>query len=162
MSHPEARVADMTMGYLFSGVLGHLPLLAVLITGFVLIAARRARLGPRSVLFARLGLGALALATVLQIAWTILLPTLYSQLDYSVTRYGLLFSGVGLVTALVSAAGIGLLIAAVVSRGSGPGFAGQPPGPFAGSPYEGGQGFGGGPAPGAGSAPGGQSFSGQS
>jgi hypothetical protein len=109
----------MTVGYLFSGVLGHLPLLAVLIAGFVLIAARRARLGPRSVLFARLGLGALVLGSLLQIAWTLLIPVLYSRLDYSATRYGLLFSGVGLVTALVSAVGVGLLIAAVVTRSPG-------------------------------------------
>ena len=139
----------MTVGYLFSGVLGHLPLLAVLIAGFVLIAARRARLGPRSVLFARLGLGALVLGSLLQIAWTLLIPVLYSRLDYSATRYGLLFSGVGLVTALVSAVGVGLLIAAVVTRSPGPAFAGQPPsgGPYAGPPFDSGQSFGAGDRP---------------
>ena len=140
----------MTVGYLFSGVLGHLPLLAVLITGFVLVAARRARLGPRSVLLARLGLGALMLGSLLQIAWTLLLPLFYSRLDYSATRYGLLISAFGLVTALVSAAGVGLLIVALVTRSPDPAFAGQPPTggdlrgpPFEGSPpFNGGQTFG--------------------
>ena len=140
MSYAAARVADMTMGYLFSGVLGHLPLLAVLIAGFVLVASRRERLGPRSVLFARLGLGALAFGSVLQIVWTFLLPTLYSSLDYSVTRYGLLFSAFGLATAVLSAAGVGLLIAALVTRSPGPAYPGQPPagGPFTAPPPYGG------------------------
>jgi hypothetical protein len=133
----------MTVGYLFSGVLGHLPLLAVLITGFVLVAARRARLGPRSVLLARLGLGALTLGSVLQIAWTLLLLIFSSRLDYSATRYGLLISGFGLVTALVSAAGVGLLIVALVTRSPDPAFAGQPPtgGDLRGPPFDGGQPF---------------------
>jgi hypothetical protein len=118
----------MSVGYLFSGVLGHLPLLAVLITGFVLIAGRRAWLGPRSVLLARLGLGALALGSVLQMVWTLLIPLLYSRLDYSATRYGLVISVFGLLTALISAAGVGLLIAALVTRSPGASYAGQPVG----------------------------------
>ncbi|MEU8232092.1 hypothetical protein AB0C12_21105 [Actinoplanes sp. NPDC048967] len=137
----------MTVGYLFSGLLGHLPLLAVLIAGFVLVAARRDRLGPRSMLFARLGLGALLLGSLLQFASTMLIPVLYSSLDYSATRYGLVFGLFGLITALISATGVGLLIAAVVTRGSAPGFPGPAPGgqPFAGPPPPGGQGFGGPP-----------------
>ncbi|MGW4946337.1 hypothetical protein ACWEOZ_32675 [Actinoplanes sp. NPDC004185] len=141
----------MTVGYLFSGLLGHLPLLAVLIAGFVLIATRRDRLSPRSMLFARLGLGALLLGSLLQFAWTMLVPMLYSSLDYSATQYGIVFGLIGLITALISAAGVGLLIAAVVTRGSAPGFAGPVPGgqPFAGPPpQQHGPGFGGPPSPG--------------
>ena len=140
----------MSVGYLFSGMLGHLPLLAVLVAGFVLIATRRAWLGPRSVLLARLGLGALALGSLLQVAWTMLIPMLYSTLDYSVMRFNLLFSVSGLVTSLISAAGVGLLIAAVVTRSPGPAFPGQPPTggpPFAGPPYQGGPPFGPGDQP---------------
>jgi hypothetical protein len=146
----------MSVGYLFSGMLGHLPLLAVLVAGFVLIATRRAWLGPRSVLLARLGLGALALGSLLQLAWAMLIPTLYSTLDYSMTRYSLMFSVSGLVTSLISAAGVGLLIAAVVTRSPGPAFPGQPPPggpPFAGPPYEGGQPYQGGQPFGAGDQP---------
>ena len=140
----------MSVGYLFSGLLGHLPLLAVLVAGFVLIATRRAWLGPRSVLLARLGLGALALGSLLQLAWTMLIPTLYSTLDYSVIRHGLLLSVSGLVTSLISTAGVGLLIAAVVTRSPGPAFAEPPPTggpPYAGPPYQGGQPFGAGDRP---------------
>ncbi|MEU8614928.1 hypothetical protein AB0C29_43785 [Actinoplanes sp. NPDC048791] len=138
MSHPAVKVAGMTVGYLFSGLLGHLPLLAVLIAGFVLVAARRDRLSPRSMLFARLGLGALLLGSLLQFAWTMLIPVLYSSLDYSATQYGLVFGLIGLITALISAAGVGLLIAAVVTRGSAPGPGGQS---FAGPPSQYGPGF---------------------
>jgi hypothetical protein len=151
----------MSVGFLFSGVLGHLPLLAVLVAGFVLIATRRAWLGPRSVLLARLGLAALALSSLLQLAWTMLIPTLYSTLDYSMMRYSLLISVSGLVTSLISAAGVGLLIAAVVSRSPGPAFSGPPPTdgppfpgppptdgpPFPGPPYQGSQPYGAGDQP---------------
>jgi hypothetical protein len=138
----------MSVGFLFSSLLGQLPLIAVLVVGLVLVSSRAARMGPRSALFARLGLAALALSCVLGLAWGLLLPTLYSRLDYSVTQYGLLFSGFGLITALLSAAGIGLLIAAAVSRSPGPGFADGPPGGgagFAPGPPGGGQGFAPGP-----------------
>jgi hypothetical protein len=164
MSHPAVKVAGMTVGYLFSGLLGHLPLLAVLIVGFVLVATRRDRLSPRSMLFARLGLGALMLGSLLQFAWTMLIPMLYSSLDYSATRYGLVFGLIGLITALISAAGVGLLIAAVVTRGSAPGFAGSVPGgqPFAGPPPRHGPGFEGPPSQGdqpyGSSPPGGQPY----
>jgi len=140
----------MSVGFLFSGVLGHLPLLVVLVAGFVLIATRRAWLGPRSVLLARLGLAALALSSLLQLAWTMLIPTLYSTLDYSMMRYSLLISVSGLVTSLISAAGVGLLIAAVVSRSPGPAFSGPPPTggpPFPGPPYQGSQPYGAGDQP---------------
>ncbi|WP_344933055.1 hypothetical protein [Actinoplanes nipponensis] len=124
------------MGYLFSGVVGHLPLLAVLITGLILLAGRRERIGPRRLLFARLGLSVLILGSLLQFAWTLLVPTLYSRLDYSASQYGMLFSAVSLLTAVIFAAGVGLLVAALVSRDSGAGaaFAGQP---FAGPPGQG-------------------------
>jgi hypothetical protein len=117
----------MNVGYLFSGVVGHLPLLAVLIAGFVLVAARRARLGARSVLFARLGLGALLAGSLLQMAWTMLFPVLYSSLDYPASQYGVLFSLTGLMTSLISAAGVGLLITAVVTRNPGEDFPGDRP-----------------------------------
>jgi hypothetical protein len=138
----------MSVGFLFSSLLGQLPLIAVLVVGLVLVSSRAARMGPRSALFARLGLAALALSCVLGLAWGLLLPTLYSRLDYSVTQYGLLFSGFGLITALLSAAGIGLLIAAAVSRSPGPGFESGPPGGgqgFASGPPGSGQGFAPGP-----------------
>jgi hypothetical protein len=152
----------MSVGILFSSTVGHLPMLAVLIVGFVLLAARGRQLGTRSVLFARLGLGMLALSSVLGIAWTMLIPTLYSSLDYSMARYHLLITGIGLFTSLLSAGGIGLLIAALVSRGPGPAFADGPPAggqPGGGEPYAGGP-PGAGPSYGAGDQPAGPAFPG--
>jgi hypothetical protein len=124
----------MTVAYLFSGLLGHLPLLAVLIAGFVVVATRSARMGARSVLLARLGMGALALGSILGATWTMLVPVLYSRVGYSPARYGLLFSGFGVFTALLTAAGVALLIAAVVSRQGGPAFADGPPPHQSGQP----------------------------
>ena len=125
----------MSVGYLFSSVLGHLPLLAVLIAGFILVAGRRAQLGARSVLFARLGLGALALSSVLQIASTMSLPLLYSSGDYSVSQYGILLSIFGLMTSVILAAGIGLIIVALVTRRPEPGMGGGGPGFAGGQPF---------------------------
>lgn len=130
VSHPGGTFAGMSMefsvGFLASGVLPRLPLLGVLIAGFVLIANRRAWLGPRSVLFARLGLGALAVTCLFQLATTMVMPMVYSSLDASVMGYSVLLSAVGLITSLLSAAGVGLLVAAVVTRGPGPSYVGQP------------------------------------
>ncbi|WP_212994005.1 hypothetical protein [Actinoplanes auranticolor] len=157
----------MSVGYLFTGMLGHLPLLAVLIAGFVLVATRRERLGPRGTLLARLGLAALLLASLLQFAWQMVIPVLYESLDYSATQYGIVFGLIGLITSVISAAGVGLLIAAAVSRNPGPGFAGAPldgSQPFAGPPPPGGQSYGNAPpgaqSYGAGDRPAGSPFAG--
>ncbi|PRY31388.1 hypothetical protein CLV70_103274 [Pseudosporangium ferrugineum] len=130
MSHPWVTVSAMTVGYLLSGVLIHLPVLAVLIAGFIVVASRRARLGPRSTMLARLGLGILAACQVLEVVWLVVLPQLISSFDYRATTYGVLSLIVGILLSLLLAAGLGLLIAAVVTR------APSGDGPFGGSPYE--------------------------
>lgn len=132
----------MSVGSLFLGMLGHLPLLAVLVVGFILISSRRAWLGQRSALLARMGLGALALGSLLQLAWSLLIPTLYSSMDFPMLRFSMVFSLISLVTSAASAAGVGLLVAAVVTRSPGPDYAGQQPTggpPFAGPPFPDGQ-----------------------
>ncbi|WP_199511675.1 hypothetical protein [Nucisporomicrobium flavum] len=119
----------MTVGYLFSGVVTHLPVLAVLIGGLILVATRRARLGRRSATLAQLGLGALVLGQILDIIWIMSLPQIIGAMDYSSRTYGLMTLVVGIVLALVVAAGMGLLIAALVTRSpEGPG------GPFESPP----------------------------
>ncbi|MEV4707222.1 hypothetical protein [Actinoplanes sp. NPDC049316] len=121
----------MSVGYLFSGVITHLPVLAVLVAGLVLVATRRARLGRRSTSLAQLGLGALLLGQILDIAWFVLLPRIIGSLDYSTRTYGVLTLAVGIVLAVVVAAGVALLIAALVTR--------SPEGqdePFGSSPYQ--------------------------
>ncbi|MEV8505656.1 hypothetical protein AB0368_12625 [Actinoplanes sp. NPDC051475] len=119
----------MTVGYLFSGVLTHLPVLAVLIAGLALVTSRKARLGPRSTMLARLGLAALVLGELLGAVWFIVFPQLIRSLDYRPSTYGMVTFGVGLVLSTLMAAGVGLLIAAVVTRAPGGG------GPFEPSPY---------------------------
>ncbi|MEV4641659.1 hypothetical protein AB0J80_30380 [Actinoplanes sp. NPDC049548] len=119
----------MTVSYLFSGLLGHLPVLAALIAGLVLVSARQTRLGPRSTTLARLGLAALLLSQLLNMAWLFVFPQLIRSLDYRASTYGMVTFGVSVVLSLLMAAGLGLLIAALVTRGAGGG------GPFDGSPY---------------------------
>ncbi|MFI7600970.1 hypothetical protein [Actinoplanes sp. NPDC049681] len=120
----------MTVGYLLSGVLTHLPVLAVLITGLVLVTSRQARLGPRSTMLARLGLAALILGELLGAVWVIVFPQLIHSLDYRPSTYGVVTFGVSLVLSVLTAAGVGLLIAAVVTRAPGGSAPFEPP-PYA-------------------------------
>jgi hypothetical protein len=108
------------MAYVFSGLLGQLPLLAVLIAGFVLVSNGRARIGARSATLALAGLGLLTVDLVLQSIWNILFPRVVASLDLQAASFGLASFSVGLILALLTAIGIGLLIAALVSR-SAPG-----------------------------------------
>jgi hypothetical protein len=167
MSYGPATVTTMNVGYVFSTVVGHLPVLAVLIAGLVLIGTRRARIGPRAAMFGQLGAGVLLVAEVLQLGWGMAFPSIVSALDYDSSRYQAISIAVSLLLSLLFAAGIGLLVAAVVARApgsggpgaggpgaGGPGFAGPGyggpgyPGPGAGGPGYGGPGQGFGPAPG--------------
>ncbi|MFI5931524.1 hypothetical protein [Actinoplanes sp. NPDC051494] len=106
----------MSVGYFISVFAGHVPMLAVLIGGAVLLASRRERLGKRSANMAYLGLGALALGQIIGLIWTLSLPSLYQALGSSVTSYGMVSFGFTAVTTLLGAAGLGLIIAALVVR----------------------------------------------
>ena len=114
LSHRPATVP--AMGSLLSGVIAQLPLLAVVIGGFVVVSARRAQIGARSALLARLGLAVLALDVVLQGLWTVTLPRLISSLDMNYTRFGVFSFGVGMILTILYAAATALLVAAVVTR----------------------------------------------
>lgn len=116
MSYAWSTVTTMTVGYLFSGVITHLPILAVLVTGLIVVGTRKARLGPRSATMAQLGLGLLVLGQVLEIIWFMLLPEIISSMDYSSRNYGIMTLIVGLFLAALVAAGLALLIAALVTR----------------------------------------------
>jgi hypothetical protein len=116
----SSTVTAMTMAYVFSIALGHLPMLAVLVAGFVLIGMRRAHLSRRSVLMGYLGLGALVLAEVLSALWSVALPQIYASLDFTSSSFSMVSLSVNLVAALLSAVGIGLLIAAIVTRTHSP------------------------------------------
>jgi hypothetical protein len=113
------------MAYVFSALLGQIPMLAVLVIGFVLVGTRRSRLGPRSATLAMAGLGFLTFDHVLQTLWTVLFPRLVASLDLRPSGFGMISFTVGLVLALLTAVGIGLLIAALVTRSPPPA---DPPG----------------------------------
>ena len=122
MSYPWSTVCAMTVGYLFSGVITHLPVLAVLIAGLVLVSARGARLGARSTMLARFGLGVLLAGQILDVVWFMMLPQIIASTDYASRSYGIMSLVVGIMLALLIAAGLGLLIAALVTRApAGPG-----------------------------------------
>jgi len=104
------------MAYVFSGLVGQLPMLIVLIAGFVLVGSRRTRIGARSATLSLTGLGLLTFDLILQSIWTILFPRLVVSLDLRAASFGLASFSVNLILTILTAIGIGLLIAAVVSR----------------------------------------------
>jgi hypothetical protein len=123
----------MSAGYLLSHVAFQLPILALLITGLVLVGTRSAQIGPRSTLFARLGLGLLILDSVLGLLWAVLLPELVRSTDYSSSRLGQLSMLNGLASGGLFIGAVGLLIAAIVVRPAAASFPGDPGPP--GAPY---------------------------
>ena len=137
MSYAWSTVTTMSVGYLFSGVITHLPILAVLVAGLIVVGTRKARLGPRSATLAQLGLGLLALGQVLEILWFMLLPEIISSMDYSSRNYGIMTLIVGILLAALVAAGLALLLAALVTRApagpAGP-FERAPAGPYEPAP----------------------------
>jgi hypothetical protein len=118
----------MSVGYFLSNLVGHLPLLAVLAAGFVLVSARRRSVGARSAGLARAGLAALAVTVVLQIAWAMTIPALMDGLD-STTRFGIASFVIGMFLAVFFAAGVALILAALLTR--------TPAGPLPFGPGEG-------------------------
>lgn len=117
------------MAYAFSGFVLQVPLLIVMIAGFVLVSSRKARLGGRSTMFALIGLSLLTLELVMSGIWNIMFPRLVAELDLQVSSFGMISLAVGLVLTLLTAVGIGLLIAALVSRpAADPAFPEPPPG----------------------------------
>jgi hypothetical protein len=129
-SCPSTTVAAMMFQSVFPFDYSSLLLAGVLIGGFILISARRTQLNPRSVLLARLGLGALALKLVAGLAWVLASWSIFlsplTEDEYSTSRYGLVSTVLSLVLSLLFAAGIGLLIAAVATGGAADRFAPSP------------------------------------
>jgi hypothetical protein len=118
----------------FGRLIVELPMLAVLLTGLVLVSVRRAQLGARVANFALAGLGVLAVAAVLSLAWSYAFPYLIADRtvqDYSIRDLGMLSAIVSIILALITAAGVALLIGAILARTGAPpvlgGFAGPPP-----------------------------------
>jgi hypothetical protein len=106
----------MSLGLFFGTFVGQLPILAVLVVGLILLSQQGARLPGRSRQLGRAGLVVLLAESVAAMVWSVLLPQIIYQVGSGRVRtYALLNAGVGLVLALLSAAGVGLLVAAVLA-----------------------------------------------
>jgi hypothetical protein len=129
MSHPTGTVGRViSLGLFFGVFVVQLPVLAVLVVGLVLLTTQGARLPRRSLQLGRAGLVVMLAESLGSMAWSVLLPQIISGLDHEVgwaRTYGLINAAVGLVLALLFAAGIGLLIGALLAARQ-PSFA--PPG----------------------------------
>jgi hypothetical protein len=115
------------MAFAFSSLVVQLPLLVVLIAGFVLVSSRRAQLGARSTTFAMIGLALLTAELVLSMIWTISFPRLVTSLDLEPSSFGLVSAGISLILTSLTAVGLGLVIAALVSRPAADPGASAPP-----------------------------------
>jgi hypothetical protein len=104
------------MAFAFSNFVVQLPLLVVMIAGFVLVVTRKTRLGGRSTTFALIGLSLLTAELVLTLIWTTAFPSIVTSLDLEPSAFGMISAGVGLVLTAITAAGLALLLAALVSR----------------------------------------------
>ncbi|MFC3383934.1 hypothetical protein [Couchioplanes azureus] len=125
----------MSVGYLLPALLTQLPLLAVLVAGLVVVSARRAHLGPRSVMLARLGLGLLVASQLCNMLWFAVFPQVVRSMGGTGSRYAVATASVGIVLSLLLAAGVGLLVAAVVTRApAAPGAFPAAPGGFPAAP----------------------------
>jgi hypothetical protein len=125
VAHGPSHRSDTVSGVLelLGRFIVQLPVLAVLVTGLVLVGVRRARLGPRVGHLALAGLGVLALQAALSLAWSLAFPYLVSArtgADYSIRELGVLSGLVSIILGLFFIAGVGLLIAAVLARATPP------------------------------------------
>jgi len=114
----------ISIGSFFGLFAAQLPILVVLIVGLVLLAGAGDRLPPRSRLLARFGLLLLLAERLAALAWSVLVPRLIAQLDVDggvLHTWALASSLVGFMLALLAAAGIGLLVAALLVFSPRPG-----------------------------------------
>jgi hypothetical protein len=132
MSHPTATVGRVySIAPLFGIFLIQVPMLAVLVIGLILLGSSGRRLPPRSLLFARAGLGVMLAQTVVSGLTTYALPQLISRMDYDTSgtylrNWGLLWGGINFVLGTLFAVGLALLVAALLAA-RGPAFPPPPP-----------------------------------
>ena len=121
-----------SIGAFFGTLVVQLPILAVLVLGFVLLSTPGRRLPGRAGTLARFGLGLMLAHSLGAMTWSIALPELIGRMNYGggmVRNIGYASALVGFMLSLLLAAGLGLVIAALVSaRPADPGPAHPPPG----------------------------------
>ncbi|MFI5842898.1 hypothetical protein ACIA8K_24640 [Catenuloplanes sp. NPDC051500] len=112
--------------YFFAAVTS-LPMLIACVAGLVLVRARARALPPRTTRLATAGLAALLASTVASMGWQVALPFLIRK---DMSLYTMAAGVQWVLTAGLAVAGLGLLIAAVLTRSApaaGPYPAPQPP-----------------------------------
>jgi hypothetical protein len=135
MSHPTATVGRVySIAPLFGIFLVQVPIFAVLVAGLILLGSSGRRPPPRSLLFARAGLGVMLIQTVVSSLITYALPQFISRMDYDTSagylrNWGLLWGGINFVLGVVFAIGVALLVAALLAA-RGPAFPPPPPAAF--------------------------------
>jgi hypothetical protein len=114
----------------FHHMLYQLPLLIVLVTGLIVVGARRERAGRRRAGLALAGLVILALDAVVPVLWSVFSLSVMSPHDVSPDRYVTYLTAINVALSAFTAAGIALLIAAAIidpHRGHDPAGAGPAP-----------------------------------
>ncbi|MEU8814299.1 hypothetical protein [Actinoplanes sp. NPDC048796] len=96
------------------------PVLAVLIAGLVIVSMPGRRLSGRAGVLARAGLGVLLAEVVASMIWSAVFTQIVAQgpFDMSVTQFSVVNAIISFLLAVFFAAGLGLLIAALVSARS--------------------------------------------
>ncbi|GIE08908.1 hypothetical protein [Paractinoplanes ferrugineus] len=108
----------ISVGAFFGTFLVQAPVFGVLVVGLVLLGTQGRRLPPRSRQLARLGLVIMLVEGAASMLWTALLPQLLSRMSYErgfVQTYGIASAIFGIIMSLLVAAGLGLLIAALLA-----------------------------------------------
>lgn len=103
------------MGYVISQTVFALPALIVLVAGLVLLTARRRAVGPRATGLAIAGAAVLLAGAVVNVVWASSVPWVL-RTDGQIGAFAMMSAGVGILTAILHATGLGLLIAAVLAR----------------------------------------------
>jgi len=111
---------ELVFGNLLGHLLAILPTLLVLVVGLILVAVSGKRLPGRARVLAFLGGAVLLLSLFLGLVWGIMVPTLIRDRTFSPADFAPINLVVTLLLSLMQAAGIGLLIGALLSARTAP------------------------------------------
>ncbi|GAB2936714.1 hypothetical protein GCM10027280_26070 [Micromonospora polyrhachis] len=106
---------EAVFGDLLGPSLGTLPTMLVLVVGLILVAVAGKRLPGRARVLAFLGGAVLLLELLLALAWGLAIPTLFREGVFNHAEFTPISLVVSLLLSLMQAAGIGLLIGAVLA-----------------------------------------------
>jgi hypothetical protein len=119
MSHPVDTVGGVYAIPVFLGnFVVQLPVMLTLVVGLIVLASPGRRLPPRSLLLARAGLGLLLAEAIASLGWSTWLPQVITWAGPGgdvMRNVGLLSAVVSFLLAILFAAGLGLLVAALVA-----------------------------------------------